>query len=262
VALVQPVVIFDLDETLVVEEASVREAFEATAGSAGVAGVDAGELAVAARACARGLWHAAPMREYCVRVGLASWEGLWCAFEGDGEEVRALREWAPTYRRDAWARALAAQGVHDDELATRLGERFAEERRARHVVFEDAEPTLVALRDTHVLAVLTNGPSCLQREKLAASGLASYFEVVVASGDLGVGKPDVAVFSQVLERVGSPTHATMVGDNVERDVDGALDAGIGAVWLNRDGRPRPEGRGAMREIASLSELEGALAYLR
>jgi putative hydrolase of the HAD superfamily len=260
VALVRPAVIFDLDETLVVEEASVREAFEAAALTAAAEGaeVDAAELALGARACARQLWHEAPMREYCVRVALASWEGLWCEFDGDGAEVRALREWAPTYRREAWARALAAQGVDDDALAARLGVRFAEERRARHIVFEDAEPALVALRDTHTLAVLTNGATCLQREKLASSGLARYFDVVVASGDIGVGKPDIAVFSHVLERLGSPRRATMVGDNVERDIDGALGAGIGAVWINRDGSPRPEGRGAMREISSLAELRAAL----
>lgn len=260
-ALVRPAVIFDLDETLVVEEASVREAFEAAALTAVAEGtdVDPAELAVAARVCARELWRGAPMREYCVRVALASWEGLWCEFDGNGEELRALRDWAPTYRREAWVRALAAQGVDDDALATRLGARFAKERRARHAVFKDAEPALVALHDTHALALLTNGPSDLQREKLAASGLGGYFDVVVASGDLGVGKPDIAVFRHVLERLGSPPLATMVGDNVERDIDGALAAGIGAVWINRDGRARPDGRGAMREISSLAELRAALA---
>jgi phosphoserine phosphatase len=257
---VRPAVIFDLDETLVVEEASVREAFGAAALSAVAEGVDvdAAELATAARACARELWHGAPMRAYCVRVALASWEGLWCAFEGDEDNVRALREWAPTYRREAWTRALAAQGVDDGELAVRLGDRFAAERRARHVVFEDAEPILAALHETHSLAVLTNGASCLQREKLSASGLARYFEVVVASGDVGVGKPDRAVFAHVLERLGSPGRATMVGDSLERDIDGALGAGIGAVWVNRDGRPRPVGRGTFHEVASLAQLHAVM----
>jgi putative hydrolase of the HAD superfamily len=263
VALVKPVVIFDLDETLVVEAASVREAFEAAALVAVAEGaeIDPAELAVTARVGARALWHGAPapIRHYCVRVALASWEGLWCEFEGEGADLRAMREWTPTYRREAWAAALRAQGVEDEGLAERLSDRFAKERRARHVVFEDAEPALVALRDTHVLAILTNGPSCIQREKLAGSGLGGHFDVVVASGDLGVGKPDIAVFSHVLERLGGPTDATMVGDNVERDIDGAIGAGTGAVWVNRDGRERPDGREAMREIASLAELHALLA---
>ena len=44
------------------------------------------------------------------------------------------------------ARALGRQGIEDDELAAELGERFGEERRARHETFEDAAPVLDALR--------------------------------------------------------------------------------------------------------------------
>ena len=46
----------------------------------------------------------------------------------------------------------------------------------------------------------------------------------------------------------------MVGDSLANDVDGALAAGLRAVWLNRDGRDRPPGRPGVVEIASLTEL--------
>ena len=128
--------LFDLDETLVLEEPAAVAAFEATARTA--TGIDAARLAVDARAHARALWYAAPTHPYCRRIGISSWEGLWCRFEGDDESIRALREWSPGYRRDAWARALADQGVDDPALAGELGERFGAERRARHHTFEDA----------------------------------------------------------------------------------------------------------------------------
>jgi FMN phosphatase YigB (HAD superfamily) len=51
----------------------------------------------------------------------------------------------------------------------------------------------------------------------------------------------------------------MVGDNLANDVGGALAAGLGAVWLNRDGRERPADRTDLREIAGLAELPAALA---
>jgi FMN phosphatase YigB (HAD superfamily) len=52
----------------------------------------------------------------------------------------------------------------------------------------------------------------------------------------------------------------MVGDSLRNDVDGALAAGLGAaVWVNRDGRPRPADRPDLREIAGLGELPAALA---
>ena len=101
-------------------------------------------------------------------------EGLWCRFEGDGDELAGLRRWAPEYRREAWRRALADQGVADDALAEELGERFGTERRARHEVFADVPAALAAAGVP--LALVTNGASCLQREKLAGSGLADRFD--------------------------------------------------------------------------------------
>jgi hypothetical protein len=44
------------------------------------------------------------------------------------------RAWAPTYRSEAWARALGSQSVYDPDLTDELGERFGGERRARHEV--------------------------------------------------------------------------------------------------------------------------------
>jgi putative hydrolase of the HAD superfamily len=245
--------LFDLDDTLVLEEPAAVAAFEATAQAA--PGVDAAQLALAARSHSRKLWYAAATHPFCRSIGISSWEGLWCRFEGDDEQVAALRAWAPTYRREAWANALADQGVDDGDLAAELGERFAVERRARHHTFADVAPALDALAGP--LAIVTNGASCLQREKLAASGLEARFDAVVVSGDLGVGKPDASVFWHALALVGAD-HGVMIGDSLERDIDGALAAGLDAVWINRFGQPGP-GRDGVPEIASLAELPDALS---
>jgi putative hydrolase of the HAD superfamily len=253
--------LLDLDDTLIVEEPAAVAAFAATARAAAErVGVDAPALALGARARAREVWRAAANYPLCRRIGISSWEGLWCKYEGDGDELRALRRWAPEYRREAWHRALADQGVDDDALAQELGERFCTERRARHETFADAAPALDALGADHALALVTNGASCLQREKLAASGLTDRFDAVVVSGDLGTAKPDPAVYAHALSALGAePGDAVMVGDSLRNDVDGALAAGLGAVWLNRDGRPRPQDRPDLREIAGLGELPAALA---
>ena len=240
--------LFDLDETLVVEEPAAVAAFEATARHAAAArSLDVAALAVAARSRARELWYAAPTHPYCRRIGISSWEGLWCRFERD----EALRSWSPTYRREAWRLALADQGVDDAGLAEELGERFGVERRARHETFADVEAVLREL--PRPMALVTNGASCLQREKLAASGLAGFFDVVVVSEELGAGKPDAAVFRHALEQLGAD-EGVMVGDSLARDIDGALACGLQAVWCNRAGLPRPEGRENLAEIRTLREL--------
>jgi putative hydrolase of the HAD superfamily len=252
--------LFDLDETLMVEEPAAVAAFRATAEHAAATyDLDANALAIAARARASELWRAAPTYAHCRRVGISSWEGLWCRYEGDGPETRELRNWSPIYRRDAWRLALAEQRVADEALAEELGERFAAERRARHEVFPDAKAALPELSADYVLGVVTNGASCLQREKLRASGMGSYFAVVVVSGDLGTAKPDPAVFQHALAEL-AVRRAVMVGDSVEKDVQGALAAGLGAVWLNRLTRSRPDGL-LVPEVSNLRELPDALAAL-
>jgi putative hydrolase of the HAD superfamily len=254
--------LFDLDETLMVEEPAARAAFEAAARSAaGIHDLDPAALAAAARSRARELWYAAPTHPYCKRVGISSWEGLWCRFEGEGEDERRLCAWSPEYRAEAWRLALGDQGVEDRELAVELGRRFGEERRARHEVFDDAAEALALLRDRYALALVTNGAACLQREKLAASGLEGHFSAVVVSADVGAAKPDPAVFRQALAELGvDAARAVMVGDSLAKDVDGARAAGLGAIWLNRDGAPSPE-RPSLSQITSLAELPAALEAL-
>jgi putative hydrolase of the HAD superfamily len=256
--------LFDLDDTLMVEGEAATGAFVATAQAAATrCDIDSATLAVGARSRARELWYAAPTHEYCRRVGISSWEGLWCRFESDGPEMQTLRDWSPTYRHETWRLALADQKVDDSRLADELAERFSVERRVRHEVFADVSAVLSRLMESHSLALVTNGAACLQREKLSASGLSDYFETVVVSADLGIAKPEASVFEHALSQLGADKDdAVMVGDSISKDVDGALAAGLGAVWINRGGLPAPPNRTNLVEISTLSDLPSALGEAR
>jgi putative hydrolase of the HAD superfamily len=260
---VKRALLFDLDETLMVDEPAAAAALAATARLAAKrCNIDPETLASDARARARELWYAALAHSYCMRVGISSWEGLWCRFEGEHSDVRALREWSPTYRRDAWRLALADQGVDDARLAEELAERFIVERRARHEVFAEVPGALSCLAESYSMALVTNGAACLQREKLAASGLSEHFEAVVVSADLGVAKPDPSVFEHALSELGaSSEYAVMVGDSIPKDVDGALAAGLSAVWVNRSGSSAAAARDDLTEISTLSDLPDLLDRL-
>jgi putative hydrolase of the HAD superfamily len=285
---VKRALLFDLDDTLVVEEPAATASFAATAQAATAKyRVDAERLAVAARERARELWYATPVHPYCLRVGISSWEGLWCRFEGEEPSISWLRKWAPRYRREVWNLALADQGVQDPMLAEELGEKYDIECHARHHRFPDALDCLDELSDTYTLGLITNGASCLQREKLATAGLYEYFDVVVVSAEFGVAKPDPAIFAHALSLLGcdregpdhkGPDHAgldrdapdrerpnheqaVMIGDSLTRDIDGAIAAGLQAVWVNRSGQPRPTDRPDLVEVTTLSDLPAALASM-
>jgi putative hydrolase of the HAD superfamily len=128
-----PALLFDLDETLVVDEAALVASFRATAalGSEARSEIDAPRFAEAVRRLARELWHTAPEYPWAKAIGIASGEALWGRLEGEGPELAALREWAPGYRQAAWEAGLTSQGVDDPVLASALARRFADERRSR-----------------------------------------------------------------------------------------------------------------------------------
>lgn len=232
-------VVFDLDETLIYERGSTEAALAVTlADAAAQRGFEASKAGDAVLAAAGALWRAGPQFDYCRRIGIASWEGLWASFaEGDDAETLALRAFAPAYRRAAWRRGLLAVGCADRDLAAELSERFVWERSIRQVPFPEVLAALMALRASgRRLLLLTNGDRDLQRRKAVGSGLLPLFDHVVISGEVGSGKPEARVFLHTLGLVGArPEGAVMVGDSIERDVRGALNAGLGAVWVDRGG---------------------------
>ncbi|WP_232686258.1 HAD family hydrolase [Halobacterium zhouii] len=92
---------------------------------------------------------------------------------------------------------------------------------------------LDAVAGDHRLGVLTNGHGPMQRAKLDACGLSEYFEVVVASGEVGVGKPDPEIFAAAEERLPAESY-TFVADELDRVVRAAVDAGWRGIYLGEE----------------------------
>ncbi len=255
-------VLFDLDDTVAVDEAVVREALLATCERARERhGIEPPELMVSVRRQAHQLWHASPMFAYCEAIGISSWEGLCASFAGDDPNLRSLRAWGPAYRLESWSRALAEHGALDSSLAQELAETFPRERLRGCRVFPETEAVLRNLRSSgYRLGMITNGAPDLQRAKLEGAGLAPHFDIIVVSGEVGVGKPDPRVFELTLRALDvRPSEAVMVGDNPARDVLGAVSAGVRVVWVNRTQAARAGGAAvADAEIGSLSELADLL----
>jgi len=253
--------LFDLDDTLVVEKASAASAFLETCQLAAQrCDLDPESLHKTVRRTCRELWyHRCPARPYAVDVGISSWEALWSQFEGDNEHLAALRAWAPHYRRQSWRDALLEHNIDDIDLAGELAETFPHRRRRRHVVYPDVRPALDGLRRSYRLALLTNGASDLQREKIAGAGIASYFDEILVAGDLGVAKPNARMFTTILARLEvEPNEAVMAGDSLSKDIRGAQAVGIKAVWINRKGAPRHDGVTPDLEVTNLAEFHKKL----
>ncbi|MEV0680375.1 HAD family hydrolase [Actinosynnema sp. NPDC050436] len=126
-------------------------------------------------------------------------------------------------------------------------------------LFPDVVPCLEWLRATGLpLAAVSNASGKHQRVKIAALGLAQYFDTVLIAGEVGAAKPDRVIFDTACADLGVPLHDTVhIGDRLHADAIGARDAGMKGVWLNRQG-PRegalPSGISAISSLSELPEL--------
>ncbi len=89
------------------------------------------------------------------------------------------------------------------------------------------------------LAVISDGPSKVQRQKLAAMGLAERFELVLVSEDFEptAGKPDRRMFELTAERLAAEHgHCAYIGDNLSKDFVAPNALGWLSVYYRREGQ--------------------------
>jgi len=250
-------VIFDLDDTLVYDQCAARASLRAAAGA--VPDLDPERLEQAVLTCAYHNWRDGPYYRLCQELGFAPWEGLWSKFEGCHPRVDALRDWAPYYRERTWSDSLAKLGLADSAYASTIAEAYVQSQNSAHAVIDGAQPVVRALVGQYRLGLLTNGPADIQRLKLDRAGLADCFDTVLISGVAGAGKPSPEVFGEMLHSLDvSATASVMVGDSWKRDIEGAIGAGMSAIWI-ASGRLAPSLLKQVRMIASIQELPAALA---
>jgi putative hydrolase of the HAD superfamily len=122
----------------------------------------------------------------------------------------------------------------------------------RFRAYPEVPAALAGLRASGArLAVVSNWDVSLH-DVLERTGLRGLVDAVVISAELGVAKPDPAIFRAALERLGvTASDAMHVGDSLETDVAGARAAGVEAVLVARNGAQPPDG---VRVVASLDGL--------
>ncbi|TDL31516.1 HAD family hydrolase [Jeotgalibacillus sp. S-D1] len=232
-------VFFDLDDTLLWDKKSIELALRFTAEDAERKfGVKADELVASVRALAPSIYEEFPTHAFTKLIGINPFEGLWGEFgEAIHFKFREMGRLMPEYRKRVWTEALKSNGVHDENGGTWLSEQFIAHRKKNPVLYEETLQTLEILQQEGFrLLMLTNGAPSLQLEKLRITPeLVPYFEHIVISGNVGVGKPDPAVFDHALRLMDlQASDVWMVGDNRGTDILGANRVNMKSVLIQHD----------------------------
>ena len=138
--------------------------------------------------------------------------------------VFGLHREALLYTESALAVVLA------QESRTKLMERY------RNLPpFPDAAPGLASIKDGgRYLAAFSNGEAEAVREVLENAGLLSLLDDVVSADEVRTFKPDPAIYTHAVRRLGQPIDATWMVSSNPFDIIGAKTAGLRTAWIKRD----------------------------
>jgi putative hydrolase of the HAD superfamily len=229
-----PVVLFDLDDTLMAHREAVATGI---ARHMRARAYEGDEWAAAQR------WHELEEQHYASYLeGRLTYEG----------QRRA--------RAAAFAKAFGED--LDEAAATAWFGEYVRHYRDAWTLHDDALPTLDAI--TAALpgvrfGIITNGELAFQTSKVERLALQARMEHLVASGEVGVAKPDAAIFREALRRFGRSapvSAAAYVGDRLRTDAIGAATAGLLGVWLDRHGIEPPAADAAAAADAGVVRIRG------
>lgn len=121
-----------------------------------------------------------------------------------------------TWRQHLWLQSLPDTHTH---LAGALYNDWLELRYKYLELSPETVSLLQSLRQSYLLAIITNGPSNAQWEKINRLNLNKYFDCILVSADLPWEKPNEQIFQAACNYLGvEPANCIMIGDKLETDI--------------------------------------------
>lgn len=143
--------------------------------------------------------------------------------------------------------------VISDELIDEMSDDYIRILPDHNNLFDGAIEILEYLKDKYRLHIITNGFADVQYRKITNSNIESYFLTVTDSEKAGVKKPNPIIFEYALNVANSKKeNSIMIGDCLDADIQGALNAGIDAIFFNDK---KIEAEKNIKQINHLLELK-------
>lgn len=130
------------------------------------------------------------------------------------------------------------------------------------ILYPDTKKCLRNIHQHYNIGIIAN-QSLGSEERLKKFGIWEYIDVLIASAEEGVEKPDIRIFEIALEKAGCEAcEAAMVGDRLDNDIIPANRIGMYTIWIKqgswKDAAPKDELELPDMTVDSLTELSAAL----
>lgn len=124
--------------------------------------------------------------------------------------------------------------INMDIDAKLMSKKYAEFVLNHSFIIDDALSIISYLRDKANLAIITNGLSHMQHDRIAKHNLQANFKHVFISDEMKVSKPDIRFFEIVHKTIGAPEKSKVLvcGDNPHSDIKGANNFGYHSLFFN------------------------------
>ena len=121
----------------------------------------------------------------------------------------------------------------DLEISKQLGIELPKWESQYEKLYTDSENCLKRLSRNYEIGIIANQPLGTS-ERLENLGVRKYIDLVIASAEEGVSKPDRRIFEIALERSGcKPENAVMIGDRIDNDIVPAKQLGMKTIWIKQ-----------------------------
>ena len=101
------------------------------------------------------------------------------------------------------------------------------------ILYKDTETCLKDLSKKYKIGIIANQEFGTEK-RLIEFGIRKYIDVIVASAEEGVAKPDKRIFEIALKKAGCKAEkAVMIGDRIDNDIVPAKEMGMKTIWIKQ-----------------------------
>lgn len=143
-------------------------------------------------------------------------------------------------RSERFSSTFIQMGVSPSQIPHQFEEDYVQLSPKKTNLFDGAEKVLSYLQKKYQLHIISNGFKETTLTKMELSALNPYFKNVIISEDVGVNKPDKAIFEFALNKASAQLQeSVMIGDSLEADIRGAQNFGMKAIFFNPQKTKKP-----------------------